>query len=64
MEKNQTLTQLSVLFQEVYPARFNTCMHSQPCPTLCSPRDCSPPSFLVLGIIQARILEFDSSLWE
>ena len=26
------------------------------CPTLCDPRDCSPPGSSVLGILQARIL--------
>ena len=26
-------------------------------PTLCNPRDCSPPGFSVHGISQARILE-------
>ena len=28
----------------------------QPCPTLCDPMDCSPPSASVCGILQARIL--------
>ena len=28
----------------------------QPCPTLCDPMDCSPPSSSVHGILQARIL--------
>ena len=27
-------------------------------PTLCSPKDCSPPGFSVHGILQARILEW------
>ena len=30
----------------------------QLCPTLCDPRDGSPPSSLVLGILQARTLEW------
>ena len=30
----------------------------QSCPTLCDPRDCSPPGSSVRGIIQARILEW------
>ena len=30
----------------------------QSCPTLCGPRDCSPLGFSVLGISQARILEW------
>ena len=31
---------------------------TQSCPTLCDPVDCSPPSFSVHGILQARILEW------
>ena len=30
----------------------------QLCPTLCDPRDGSPPGSPVLGILQARILEW------
>ena len=30
----------------------------QPCLTLCDPMDCSPPGSSVLGILQARILEW------
>ena len=30
----------------------------QSCLTLCGPMDCSPPGFSVLGILQARILEW------
>ena len=30
----------------------------QPCPTLCDPMDCSPPSCSVHGILQARIREW------
>ena len=30
----------------------------QSCPTLCDPRDCSPPGFSVHGILQARTLEW------
>ena len=30
----------------------------QSCPTLCDPRDGSPPGFLVPGILQARTLEW------
>ena len=28
------------------------------CPTLCDPRDCSPPDSSVHGILQTRILEW------
>ena len=31
---------------------------TQSCPTLCNPRDCSPPGSSAHGIIQARILEW------
>ena len=31
---------------------------AQSCPTLCNPMDCSLPGFSVLGIFQARILEW------
>ena len=30
----------------------------QSCPTLCNPKDCSLPGFSVLGILQARIMEW------
>ena len=32
----------------------------QSCPTLCDPRDGSPPGSSVPGILQARILEWDA----
>ena len=28
------------------------------CPTLCDPRDCTPPGSSVYGVLQARILEW------
>ena len=31
---------------------------TQSCPTLCDPKDCSPPGSSVHGILQARILEW------
>ena len=37
------------------------CVYAKPlqsCPTLCDPVDCSPPGSSVLGIPQARILEW------
>ena len=36
---------------------------AQSCPTLCDPMDCSPPSFSVHGILQARILEWIAILF-
>ena len=38
---------------------FHVCMLvAQSCPTLCDPRDYSPPGFSICGILQARILEW------
>ena len=34
---------------------------AQSCPTFCDPMDCSPPSFSVHGILQARMLEWVAS---
>ena len=34
------------------------CLIAQSCLTLCDPMDCSPPGFLSMGILQARILEW------
>ena len=31
---------------------------TQSCPTLCDPMDCSLPGFSILGIFQARVLEW------
>ena len=39
------------------PVCVCTCLVAQLCLTLCDPIDCSPPGFLSLGILQARILE-------
>ena len=37
---------------------FRVCLVTQPCPTLCNPLDCSLPGSSVLGIFQARTLEW------
>ena len=34
------------------------CSVAQSCPTLCDPKNCSPPGSSVHGIVQARILEW------
>ena len=34
---------------------------AQSCPTLSDPMDCSPPSFSIHGIFQARVLEWGAS---
>ena len=31
---------------------------AQLCPTLCDPKDCSPPGSSVYGILQTRVLEW------
>ena len=31
---------------------------TQSCPTLCDPIDCSPPGSSILGILQAKVLEW------
>ena len=35
----------------------HVCSVAQLCPTLCNPRDCSPPDSSVYGVFQAQILE-------
>ena len=49
---------------------FDPCMCAQACLTLCNFTDCNPPDSSILGIFQARILEWvalsysrGSSLW-
>ena len=34
------------------------CVCAQTCPTLCGPMDCSVPGSVILGIFQARILQW------
>ena len=38
--------------------QLRECLLSRSCPTLCDPKDCSPPGSSVRGILQARILEW------
>ena len=38
--------------------QHTVCVCAQSCPTFCDPMGCSPPSFSVHGIFQARILEW------
>ena len=40
------------------PAAAAAAKSLQSCPTLCDPRDGSPPGFPVPGILQARTLEW------
>ena len=47
--------------QEDYASRAtdaSVCSFAQSCLALCSPTDCSPPGSSVLGIFQARVLEW------
>ena len=46
------------LLQIQHQERMCTCSVAQSCPALCDPMDCSPPASSVLGILQARILEW------
>ena len=39
------------------------CLVAQSCPTHCDPMDCSPLGSSVLGILQARILEWVATPW-
>ena len=52
----------------IVPAGTAAAKSLQPCPTLCDPIDGSPPGSPVLGILQARILEWVaisfSSAWK
>ena len=45
-------------YQEVKAAAAAAAMSRQSCPTLCEPRDGSPAGSPVLGILQARTLEW------
>ena len=42
----------------IYPAAAAAAKSLQSCPTLCDPRDGSPPGSTVSGILQARTLEW------
>ena len=45
------------VFEKLNPLKtIVTVKATRSCPTLCSPRDCSPPGSSVHGILQARIL--------
>ena len=39
---------------KMYTDMLRVCLRAQSCPTLCDPRDCSPPGSSVCGISQAR----------
>ena len=45
-----------ILIQATY--RYASSLQS--CPTLCDPMDCNPPGSSILGILQARMLEWVS----
>ena len=47
-----------LLSQELWLNAAATAKLLQSCPTLCDPRDGSPPGFPVPGILQARTLEW------
>ena len=39
---------------------WTLCSVAQSCPTLCTPTDCGPPGSSVHGLLQARILQWDT----
>ena len=41
-----------------YIMHHNAYVHAHSCMPLCNPMDCSPPGSYVLGIFQARILDW------
>ena len=45
-------------FMHLSPPASLLSLFSRFCPTLCDPTDCSPPGSSVLGISQARVLEW------
>ena len=45
-------------FISIFPQTAAAAKSLQSCPTLCNPRDCSPPGSAVPGILQARTLEW------
>ena len=51
--KNQKTQHLAINVHELHAAKS-----LQSCPTLCNPRDGSPPGSPVPGILQARTLEW------
>ena len=55
----QVTTEFCVELPTLYTAAAAAAAKSlQSCPTLCDPRDSSPPGSLVPGILQARTLEW------
>ena len=38
------------------------CLVTQSCPTLCDPKDCSPPGSSAHGVLQARVLAWTATL--
>jgi len=50
--------EVSLLFNTVSAAAAPAAKSLQSCPTLCDPRDGSPPGSSVPGILQARTLEW------
>ena len=49
---------LTLLIHTLLMQILHACWVAQSCLTLCDPVDCSPPGSSVLGILQARILEW------
>ena len=47
-----------IIYHFIDHIAYTMCVRAQSCPGLCDPLDCSPPSSSVLGILQARMLEW------
>ena len=47
-----------ILLVQTEPVSSEKVSVAHSCPTLCDPRDCSPPGFSVQEILQATILEW------
>ena len=59
MEKNQTKYTIGwFLCVDISVVRYYICMNVKSCPTLCDPKDYSPPGYSVCGILHARILKW------
>ena len=52
------IERIALIYPYIYTAATAAAKSLQSCPTLCDPRDSSPPGSPVPGILQARTLEW------
>ena len=65
MEEDQLAAQDSIIVSPITEVAAAAAAKSlQSCPTLCDPRDSSPPGSPVPGILQARTLRLPYAFWE